>query len=107
MLFLIGVALIVGGLSLEATAQGSGGGGGGGHAITYNDARLANSINALFTYLEGTFGALVMVTAGVGAIMSAATGQYKAALGLLIVAVGAFILRSVLSTFFNDTSIGA
>jgi hypothetical protein len=37
--------------------------------------------------------------------MSAAFGQYKAALSLMIVAVGAFILRSFMSTFFNDLNI--
>jgi hypothetical protein len=48
-----------------------------------------------------------MVSAGIGAIMSSAFGQYRAALSLLVVALGAFILRSVLSTFFNDTRIGS
>lgn len=63
-------------------------------------------INAIFTYLEGSFGALVMVCAGIGAIVSSAFGQYRAALGLLVVAVGAFVLRSLVGTFFNDIGIG-
>jgi hypothetical protein len=46
-----------------------------------------------------------MVCAGLGAILSSAFGQYRAALGCLIIAVGAFILRSFLSTFFNDENI--
>jgi hypothetical protein len=46
-----------------------------------------------------------MAASGVGAIMSAAFGQYKAALSLMVVAVGAFILRSLISTFFNDMGI--
>jgi len=50
-------------------------------------------------------GALVMAAAGIGAIFSAAFGQYKAAMGLMIIAVGAFILRSFMSTFFNDDNI--
>ena len=50
---------------------------------------------------------MVMVAAGIGAILSSAFGQYRAALGLLVVAVGAFILRSLLGTFFNDINIQA
>ena len=57
------------------------------------------------TYLEGSFGALVMAAAGIGAIMSAAFGQFKASLSLMVVAVGAFILRSLMGTFFNDIGI--
>jgi hypothetical protein len=72
---------------------------------TFNDTRIANAVNMLLTYLEGSFGALVMVVSGIGAIMSAAFGQYKAALGCLVVAVGSFILRSFISTFFNEGSI--
>lgn len=62
-------------------------------------------INIIFTYLEGSFGALIMVIAGIFAIVSAAFGQYKAALGLLVVAVGAYVLRSLVGTFFNDAGI--
>ena len=100
MLLLLGVVLICGGLALDAHAQ-------TGLTTTYNDVRISNAVNAVLTYLEGTFGALVMVAAGVGAILSSAFGQYRAALGLLVVAVGAFILRSLLSTFFNDVTVQA
>jgi hydrogenase-4 membrane subunit HyfE len=54
------------------------------------------------TYIEGPFGALVAVCSGLGAILSSAFGQYKAALSFLIVAVGSFILRAFLITFFPD-----
>ena len=47
-----------------------------------------------------------MVAAGLGTIISAAFGQYRAALALLVVAIGAFILRSLVTTFFNDRRIG-
>lgn len=74
-------------------------------SVNYNDQRLVEAINAILLYLEGSFGALVMVCSGVGAILSAAFGQYRAALGLLVVAIGSFILRSFMSTFFNDVGI--
>lgn len=98
MLFLLGIGLLTVGLSSGASAQ---------LTTTYNDDRVANSVNAILVYIEGSFGALVMVAAGIGAILSSAFGQYRAALGLMVVAVGAFILRSVLSTFFNDTRLQA
>ena len=104
MLFAVGVVLLTAGLTAGLEAQ-TFGGGGGGRTIEYNDVRLAMSINAILTYIEGTFGAMVMVAAGIGAILSSAFGQYRAALGLLVVAVGAFILRSLVGTFFNDDNI--
>jgi hypothetical protein len=73
--------------------------------IEYNDQRFAEAANAILSYLEGSFGALVMVVAGLIAIISAAFGQYRAAMGCLIIAVGAFVLRSFVSTFFNDGNI--
>ena len=101
-LFLLGTALLASGLATSALAAEDVG---SGLVATYNDMRIANSVNMILTYLEGTFGALVMVAAGIGAILSAAFGQYKAALGCLVVAVGSFILRSFLGTFFNDINI--
>ena len=100
-LFVAGVAILGLGLTHEATAQSFG----GQAAINYNDDRITNAVNAIMTYLEGSFGALIMAASGVGAIMSAAFGQYKAALSLMVVAVGAFILRSLIGTFFNDMGI--
>ena len=62
-LFLFGACLLASGLSLEAVAQ---------HQIEYNDRRLTDSVNVVLTYIEGSFGALVMVAAGIGAILSSA-----------------------------------
>jgi len=75
------------------------------HDITYNDSQVAQAVIAILTYIEGSFGALVMVGAGIAAILSSAFGQYRAALGCLVVAVGSFILRSFMSTFFNTDTI--
>lgn len=100
-IFLAGISMLAISLSLDATAQGTQGNTG----TKYNDAKVVNAVNAIMTYLEGSFGALIMAASGIGAIMSAAFGQYKAALSLMVVAVGAFILRSIMSTFFNDQNI--
>lgn len=96
-LFILGIALLGLGMNSGVDAQGL--------TVTYNDTRIADSVNGILTYIEGSFGALVMISAGLGAIISSAFGQYRAALGLLVVAVGAFILRSLVSTFFNDTTL--
>lgn len=66
-----------------------------------NVLRLEQVLQKIFTYMEGSFGALVMVASGIGAIFASAFGQFKAALGLLVVAIGAFILRSLVTTFFT------
>jgi hypothetical protein len=94
-LFALGIVVVSFGLIDGAEARN----------IKYNDQRVAESVNGVLTYLEGTVGALVMVACGIGAIMSSAFGQYRAALGLMVVAVGAFILRSLMSTFFNDVTV--
>ena len=97
LLFLFGIAILALGLEYDALAQG--------RNINFNALRLTQATNGLLLYLEGSFGALVMVASGIGAILSSAFGQYRAALGLMIIAIGSFILRSLMSTFFNDQGI--
>lgn len=100
-LFVLGAVLLVAGLSDAVIAQT----GSATNLGNYNDIRVAQFTDRVFAYLEGSMGALIMVAAGLGAVISAAFGQYRAALSLLVVAVGAFILRSLVSTFFNDVNI--
>jgi hypothetical protein len=69
------------------------------------DGRIAAAVNVLFAFLEGSFGALIMAASGIAAIVAAAFGQYKAALSCMVCAVGAFILRSIMQTFFNVESV--
>lgn len=96
-LALVGVGLLLGGMSDVAEAYA--------RQANYNDDRIAESVDVILTYINGSFGALVMVAAGVAAILASAFGSYKAAMGLLVVAVGSFILRSLLDTWFNTTSL--
>lgn len=97
-LVLFGFAMIAGGIVLGADAQGYE------SRANYNDQRIAESVDVVLTYITGTFGALIMVAAGVGAVISGAFGNYKASLGLMVVAIGSFILRSLVSTWFNDVN---
>ena len=67
----------------------------------YDDTLNRLAAGNLLRFIEGAFGALIMIGAGLGAIIAGAFGAYKAALSLLFVAVGAFILRALVSLFFG------
>lgn len=101
-LFAAGVTVLTVGILHGAHAVD---GGGADMTTEYNDSRIANSVTTILSYLEGSFGALIMVVSGILAVLAAAFGQYKAAMGALVIAVGSFILRSFMHTFFNTSSI--
>lgn len=98
-LFIVGASFLFFGLSVDSLAQVSSTDG-----IHYNDDRITNPVNAVMTYLEGSFGALVMMLAGCNFVVAAMVGWYKRALFFLGLAVGAFLTRSVMATVFNDIS---
>jgi hypothetical protein len=97
----VGVVLLTGGLVGLSHAQGGGPTGSFSEAA-YDDSLVRGAVGNLFKLIEGAFGALIMVVAGLGAIVAAAMGAYRAAVGMLVVAVGAFILRALVSLFFGD-----
>ena len=103
-LFVAGVLLLAGSGVTEVFAN-VGGGIPSASSGDIVDNRIANAVSTIFAFLEGSFGALIMAASGIGAIMSAAFGQYKAALSCMVVAVGAFILRNLMNTFFNTSTI--
>ena len=70
---------------------------------TFNEEPIGAAVNNLINMLEGQLGALLMVVAGLGAIFAAAMGAYRLAVSLIVVAVGAFILRSLVTLFFDVT----
>ncbi len=92
MMFGLGICLVLVGTLSQAHAQSE---------PLFNDDRIEMAFGNVLAFLEGSFGALIMVAAGLGAILSSAFGQYRAALGCLVIAVGTFILRSFISTFFK------
>jgi hypothetical protein len=95
MLFGLGAILLVSGLTVEAGAAAYS------PKANYNDSRVAEAADVILLYINGSFGALVMIACGVAAILSSAFCQYRAAMGLMVVAVGSFILRSLVNTWFN------
>ena len=67
----------------------------------FDQGLISCAVDSIFQLIEGKFGALVMVVSGLAAIISAAVGAYRASLSMLVVAVGAFILRSLVSLFWG------
>ncbi|MCB0361010.1 MAG: hypothetical protein KDD44_15280 [Bdellovibrionales bacterium] len=72
-----------------------------GSGVTAGDARIYEMGERLFQLIEGNLGSLIMIVAGLGVIISASLGSYRTALSLLVVSLGAFILRSLVVIFFN------
>jgi|GEM_PF-5496785 len=66
----------------------------------------ANAVNSVMTYVEGSTGALVMLVAGILAIVCLPLRRYRASAAFCTVALSCFVLRSLTSTSFNDTGIG-
>ena len=85
--FFLGIALLYGG-TLELAHAGYG---------SYGQA-----CDGILQLVEGTFGALVTAVAGIGAIVASAVGGFKMAWSLIVVSVGAFVLRAYI-TLFNGT----
>lgn len=98
LLFVLGVALLIGGLSDIVVAQDR-------LDPDFKEERISNAVCLFFKLIEGAFGALIMVVAGLAAIIAAAMGAYRAAMGMLVVAVGAFILRALVSLFFDASTL--
>lgn len=73
----------------------------------YIDARVSESADVILTFVNRSFGALIMIAAGIGGIISALFGQHRAAAGLLIVATGSFMVRSLVSSWFNDSTLSS
>lgn len=101
-LVILGVFLITSGVIGMSFGQGLGQGPTGSYSeANFQDDLIRSGVGNLFRLIEGAFGALIMVVAGLGAIIAAAMGAYRAALGMLVVALGAFILRALVSLFFG------
>lgn len=89
MLLILGVVLLTSGLIETSHAQ----------------DKIAQASGRLLGLIEGSLGALIMIVSGIAAIVAAAMGAYRAAVGMLVVAVGAFILRTLVTIFFDASTI--
>jgi hypothetical protein len=93
----LGVALVF----MLATIQAQRTGNGEGLDECVQSQGFEGLVVFLYRALTGGFGALIMIVAGLGAILAAAFGQFKAALSALVVALGVFVLQIFISAFFN------
>lgn len=103
LMFVLGACLLMGGVVDLSLAGGAGDfdSTGSYSQANYDDTLVRNAVGNLFGFVEGAFGALIMVVSGLAAIAAAAMGAYRASIGMLVVAVGAFILRALVSVFFG------
>ncbi|MDR2395512.1 MAG: hypothetical protein LBD57_02725 [Endomicrobium sp.] len=101
-LFIIGAVILSIGLIDLAMAQDVGGdattsGGVGAGKI------IKDQLCKILQLLEGAFGALVMVVAGLAAVVTAAMGAYKMAMSCVVIACGSYIVRAFLVLFFGES----
>ncbi len=95
---LFGLALVLGGLTESLQSQT--------FEPDWDQERIVVAADYLLAVIEGAFGALVMVVAGIAAIVAATMGAYRASVAMLVVAVGSFILRSLVELFFGPEFTG-
>ena len=66
----------------------------------YDEEKFGVVCDSVFQYLEGGFGALLAAVAGMGAIIASAAGGFRVAWALIVVSIGAFIIREYNGLFF-------
>lgn len=67
-------------------------------AFAFESVRFA--IREICGHMMGNLGGLLMVVAGIGGLASAAFGNFRASQSLIITAIGAFAISSILSLYF-------
>ncbi len=67
-------------------------------------ASVQFAIKELCKHIEGNLGGLLMVTAGVGGMISAAFGNMKSLYTCIITGIGAFTASSMLSLYFPEAA---
>jgi len=92
-----GLILVLSGLTETVQAQAE---------LDWDQERIATAADFLLQMIEGAFGALIMVVAGIAAIVAATMGAYRASIAMLVVAIGSFILRSLVELFFGPDFLG-
>jgi hypothetical protein len=55
----------------------------------------------LMYFQQGSYGALLMAVAGIGAVVTAALGNYKTAINLIVVGVGSWLIEPVAVLMFD------
>ncbi|HMO17835.1 MAG TPA: hypothetical protein PKA63_06930 [Oligoflexia bacterium] len=74
----------------------------GSDAYALESVRFA--IEEICAHMEGNLGGLLMATAGLGGLISAAFGNMKAMYSCVVTAIGAFTVSSMLSLYFPQAA---
>jgi hypothetical protein len=105
-LFCLGIFIITYGISDFVNAQpstnGVGGGGSGSGGSGEASKIIKEQLCKILGLLQGTFGALILIVAGLAAVVTAAMGAYKLAMACVVIACGAFVIESFQILFFPD-----
>jgi hypothetical protein len=98
--FLVGLSFTLGGILLSAQSAFA--------DVTFPGGKVGPDVSAinemscwLLYFQEGTYGALLLVVSGVGALVSFALGGYRTALNCLIVAIASLMIRPVAELMFD------
>jgi hypothetical protein len=65
-------------------------------------AIIKEQLCKVMNLLAGPFGALVMVVAGLAAVVTAAMGAYKMAMSCVVIACGSYLVEAFAKLFFGD-----
>ena len=97
-LFICGCVILTIGLNMAAMGQtGDAIGSGTGEAGDIIKKQLCK----IMQLLQGPFGALVTVVAGLAAVVTAAMGGYKLAMSCVVIACGTYIIEAFTKLFFD------
>ncbi|MDR2337031.1 MAG: hypothetical protein LBE20_00055 [Deltaproteobacteria bacterium] len=98
-LFCFGIVILTYAIANIAIAQPANNNQGTGAAA---GAIIKDQMCKILILLEGPFGALVMVVAGLAAVVTAAMGAYKMAMSCVVIACGSYIVGAFLVLFFPN-----
>ncbi len=71
-------------------------------SFAFDSAKKA--IKEICGHMEGNLGGLLMTTAGVGALVAAAFGNFRASHSMIVTAIGAATVSTMLSLYFADAA---
>src|SRR5690606_3755875 len=66
----------------------------------FDATALEDGVCDMFELIEGDMGVHVAVVAGIGALVATVFGAYRASYSFIVVAIAAFIIRSLVSLWF-------
>ena len=68
---------------------------------TVDTSAIDEAICWLMYFQNGSYGALLLAVSGIGAVVGAAMGSYRAAMNCLVVGVGSWLIQPVAELMFN------